>query len=68
MKAEREYYAIGKDFLERGIQNNPDQPQLYEALARLYQSYAYPGPTLPLRQPAPLTASHRLWVTPKALQ
>jgi len=37
VKAEREYYAIGKDFLERGIQNNPDQPQLYEALARLYQ-------------------------------
>jgi len=37
VKAEREYYAIGKDFLERGIQNNPDKPQLYEALARLYQ-------------------------------
>lgn len=37
VKAEREYYALGKDFLERGIQNNPDKPQLYEALARLYQ-------------------------------
>src|SRR5438132_110951 len=24
-------------FLERGIKNNPDKPQLYEALARLYQ-------------------------------
>ena len=37
VKAEREYYALGKDFLERGIKNNPDKPQLYEALARLYQ-------------------------------
>jgi hypothetical protein len=36
-KAARDYYAIGKDFLERGIRNNPDKPQLYEALARLYQ-------------------------------
>jgi hypothetical protein len=37
VKAEREYYALGKDFLERGIKNNPDKPQLYEAMARLYQ-------------------------------
>jgi uncharacterized protein HemY len=37
VKAQREYLALGKDFLERGIQNNPDKPQLYEALARLYQ-------------------------------
>src|SRR5438477_68393 len=29
--------AVGKDFLERGIKNNPDKPQLYEALARLYR-------------------------------
>jgi tetratricopeptide (TPR) repeat protein len=36
-KKQREYFAIGKDFLERGIKNNPDKPQLYEALARLYQ-------------------------------
>ena len=36
-KAEREYVALGKDFLERGIKNNPDRPQLYEALARLYK-------------------------------
>ena len=27
----------GKDFLERGIKNNPDRPQLYESLARLYK-------------------------------
>src|SRR3989440_5139460 len=28
VKAQREYFALGKDFLERGIKNNPDQPQL----------------------------------------
>lgn len=37
VKAQREYFALGKDFLERGIQNNPDRPQLFEALARLYK-------------------------------
>src|SRR5438309_2586808 len=37
VKAQREYFALGKDFLEHGIQNNPDRPQLYEALARLYK-------------------------------
>jgi len=37
IKAQREYLALGKDFLERGIQNNPDRPQLYETLARLYK-------------------------------
>lgn len=36
VKAQREYFALGKDFLERGIKNNPDSAQLYEALARLY--------------------------------
>ena len=36
VKAQREYFALGKDFLERGIKNNPDRPDLYEALARLY--------------------------------
>ena len=30
VKAQREYFALGKDFLERGIRNNPDRPQLYE--------------------------------------
>src|SRR5205823_9132818 len=35
VKAQREYFALGKDFLERGITNHPDKPQLYEALARL---------------------------------
>src|SRR5438093_13111884 len=37
VKAQREYFALGKDFLERGIQNNPDRPQLYDALARLHK-------------------------------
>ena len=37
VKAQREYFALGKDFLERGIKNNPDRPELYEALARLYK-------------------------------
>ena len=37
IKAQREYFELGKDFLERGIKNNPDCPQLYEALARLYR-------------------------------
>jgi hypothetical protein len=37
IKAQREYFALGKDFLERGIRNNPKAPRLYESLARLYQ-------------------------------
>jgi tetratricopeptide (TPR) repeat protein len=36
-KAQREYFALGKDFLERGIKNNPEKPQLYESMARLYK-------------------------------
>lgn len=37
IKAQREYFDLGRDFLERGIKNNPERPQLYEALARLYR-------------------------------
>lgn len=37
IKAQREYFALAKDFLEHGIQNNPDKPQLYESLGRLYK-------------------------------
>ena len=37
IKAQREYFHIGRDFLERGIRHIPDRPQLYEALARLYR-------------------------------
>ena len=37
VKAQREYFDLGIDFLERGIRNNPDAPQLYEAMGRLYK-------------------------------
>ena len=37
VKAQREYFQLGKDFLERGIRNNPNRPELYEAMARLYR-------------------------------
>ena len=37
VRAAREYFDLGKDFLERGIKNNPERPELYEALARLYR-------------------------------
>ena len=37
LKAAHEYLQLGKDFLDRGIKNNPDRPELYEALARLYR-------------------------------
>lgn len=37
LKVAREYFQLGKDFLERGIKSNPDRPELYEALARLYR-------------------------------
>ena len=36
-KAQKEYFALGRDFLERGIKNNPDRPELYESLGRLYK-------------------------------
>jgi hypothetical protein len=34
-RSAREYIELGRDFLNRGIANNPQKPQLYEALARL---------------------------------
>lgn len=37
LKAQREYLELGKDFLSRGIKNNPDRSELYEAMARLYR-------------------------------
>jgi hypothetical protein len=36
-QAQCEYFDLGRDFLERGIRNNPERPQLYEAMARLYR-------------------------------
>jgi len=35
VRAQRQYFQLGRDFLERGIQNNPDRYQLYEKLAVL---------------------------------
>ena len=35
IKAQREYFNLGRDFLERGIKNNPDRYQLYLELAVL---------------------------------
>ncbi len=35
IKAQREYFDLGRDFLERGIKNNPDRHQLYLQLAVL---------------------------------
>jgi tetratricopeptide (TPR) repeat protein len=37
VKTQREYFALAKDFLQRGIYNNPNRPQLYESLGRLYK-------------------------------
>jgi hypothetical protein len=36
-RKQREYFSLGRDFLERGIRNNPNEPRLDEAMARLYQ-------------------------------
>jgi hypothetical protein len=37
IKAAREHFKLGQDFLGRGIRNNPERPELYEAMARLYR-------------------------------
>ncbi|MGZ5002658.1 MAG: hypothetical protein ACXWBM_05655 [Chthoniobacterales bacterium] len=37
VRAQREFFELGRDFLEDGIRNNPDEPKLYEALGRLYR-------------------------------
>jgi hypothetical protein len=36
-RLQSEYLRLGEDFLLRGVAHNPDKPQLYEALARLYR-------------------------------
>jgi hypothetical protein len=35
LKRQHEYFLIGKDILERGIQNNPDHYKLYESLGNV---------------------------------
>jgi hypothetical protein len=36
-RLQSEYLKLGEDFLVRGAAHNPEKPQLYEALARLYR-------------------------------
>ena len=36
-RLQSEYLNLGEDFLVRGVAHNPEKPQLYEALARLYR-------------------------------
>lgn len=35
IRAQRQYFDLGKDFLERGVRNNPDRAYLYERLGNL---------------------------------
>lgn len=37
IKARREYWKLGEDYLIRGIANNPDNPTLYDRLGFLYR-------------------------------
>ena len=37
VKAQRDYFALGRDFLDRGIKNNPKSSKLYETMAMLYR-------------------------------
>lgn len=37
IKAQREYWKIGEDYLLRGIHNNPDRALLYDRLGMLYR-------------------------------
>ncbi len=37
LKAQREYWKLGEDYLIRGIANNPDSPTLYDRLGFLYR-------------------------------
>jgi hypothetical protein len=37
LKAQREYWKLGEDFLLRGIANNPDVPVLYDRLGFFYR-------------------------------
>jgi hypothetical protein len=37
LRAEREYWKLGEDFLARGAVNNPDKAKLFELLGNLYR-------------------------------
>jgi hypothetical protein len=38
LKAQREYFLLGKDYAERGIENNPDAYVLHQSLANIYKN------------------------------
>src|SRR5438552_4285898 len=40
-RLQHDYLELGKDFLVRGVAHNPEKPQLYEALARLYRDKSH---------------------------
>ena len=37
LKAQHEYFLLGKDYAEHGIANNPSSYELYQALANIYK-------------------------------
>ncbi len=37
IRAQRQYFELGRDYYERGVKNNPDRWQMYGRLANLYQ-------------------------------
>jgi hypothetical protein len=37
LRAQREYFMLGKDYAERGIENNPDAYVLHQSLANIYK-------------------------------
>jgi len=43
-RLQHDYLELGKDFLVRGIAHNPEKPELYEALARLYRDKFHDHP------------------------
>ena len=47
IKAQREYFALGKDFLERGIKNNPDRLNSTEARRFTKEKYKHHGTRWP---------------------
>jgi hypothetical protein len=38
LKAQREYFLLGKDYAERGIENNPDSYLLHQSLANIFKN------------------------------
>ena len=53
LKAQREYWKLGEDYLLRGIANNPDEPALYDgsacSIAKSSRTTARPPRLTPVR-------------------